>query len=74
MDCLLFNDLSLMRLSSNLAVEPPKEWCTGNSNCYGFTVYDSSAYFKGPGCKEDLYYNRYRFTYIKEVYLDRVKF
>ena len=67
MDCLLFDDLDKMELSSSQAVEPAKEWCTGNSSCYGFTVFGSTAYFKGPDCKADLFINGYRYTYIKDT-------
>ena len=43
MDCLLYEDLYKMPLSSNTDIEDSKEWCNGNSSCYGFTVYNFNA-------------------------------
>ena len=65
MDCLLYKDLYKMPLSSNTDIEDSKEWCNGNSSCYGFTVYNLNAYFKDVRCKNDLFHHGGRTTFLK---------
>ena len=65
MDCLLYDDLYKMPLSSNTDIEGSKEWCNGNSNCYGFTVFNFNSYFKDSHCKNDLFHNGGRTTFLK---------
>ena len=65
-DCLLFSDLHVMSSSIAEDFENNKKWCTGNSSCGGFTIFNGVAWFKGQCCKNNLFYNRNRFTYIKD--------
>ena len=55
-----------MGLSTALDFENCKQWCSNNTDCGGFTVYNYAAYFKDLSCKNSMFGSLGRSTFIKQ--------
>ena len=55
-----------MGLSTALDFENCKQWCSNNTDCGGFTVYNYAAYFNDLSCKNSMFGSLGRSTFIKQ--------
>ena len=53
-DCLPHNDIYSLKSNQNTNYENCRKWCSENSNCKGFTVWQDTCYFKNKNCKDDI--------------------
>ena len=66
MDCLWGNNIHRISFDTKSEFESCKQWYTGNNGCGGFTVYKNVCYFKNQSCKNSLFNNGIRATFLKE--------
>ena len=64
-DCLHNNNIHPLN-SNQSNHENCSEWCRNNSNCGGYTLYKNKCYFKNRNCKNNLFENQGRSTFIKQ--------
>ena len=62
-DCLYGSDIHSLRQNENQ--ENCREWCSGNCNCGGFTVYHNICFFKNKNCKDHTTEKRGRSLFMK---------
>ena len=53
-DCLPHNDIYSLKSNQNTNYENCRKWCSENSNCGGFTVWQNTCYFKNKNCKDGI--------------------
>ena len=63
-DCLFKNDLGFLKSSQHPSYEDCKKWYHDHGNCAGYTVYRNTCYFKNKDCKNDLFRNDGRTTFL----------
>ena len=66
MECFLDSSIHKINFSTKLEFDGCKQWCRGNNQCGGFTVYKDVCIFKNQSCKDNLVNSENSITFIKE--------
>ena len=63
-DCLYYKNIYSLQSTQHPSYEDCSKWCNDNIMCGGYTVYNTVCYFKSKNCKNNLFKNNGRSTFI----------